>query len=127
MDDLIFSGPNVRAAKLFAAVDRIVVDEGFTVARHKNVVLSPSVRQQLLGGVVNVKTSVPRRDLDRLRAILHNCAVNGWQSQARGADREQFRHRLEGRVAWVNALDQRRGRQLRAMLSAIDWTPVHGV
>ena len=127
VDDLIFSGPSVRAAKLFAAVDRIVVDEGFTVARHKNVVLSPSTRQQLLGGVVNVKTSVPRRDLDRLRAILHNCAVHGWQSQARGADREQFRHRLEGRVAWVNALDRRRGEQLRTMLAAVDWTPVHPV
>jgi RNA-directed DNA polymerase len=127
VDDLIFSGPDLRAAKLFAAVDRIVVDEGFSVARHKNVVLSPSVRQQLLGGVVNVRTSVPRRDRDRLRAILHNCAVHGWQSQARGADREQFRHRLEGRVAWVNALDPRRGDQLRAMLTAVDWTPVHGV
>jgi RNA-directed DNA polymerase len=127
VDDLIFSGPGLRAGKLFAAIDRIVVDEGFRVARHKNVVLAPSGRQQLLGGVVNVKTSVPRRDRDRLRAILHNCAVHGWSSQARGADREQFRHRLEGRVAWVNALDPRRGAQLRAMLTAVDWTPVHAV
>ncbi len=76
---------------------------------------------------MNVKTSVPRRDLDRLRAILHNCAVHGWASQARGADREQFRHRLEGRVAWVNALDPRRGTQLRTMLTAVDWSPVHAV
>lgn len=127
VDDLIFSGPGLRAAKLFAAIERIVVDEGFAIARHKNVVLSPSTRQQLLGGVVNVKTTVPRRDLDRLRAILRNCAVHGWQAQARGADREQFRHRLEGRVAWVNALDPRRGVQLRTMLAEIDWTPVHAV
>jgi RNA-directed DNA polymerase len=127
VDDLIFSGPDVRAAKLLRAVERIVLDEGFTVARHKNVVLSASGRQQVLGGVVNVTTTVPRREVDRLRAILHNCAVHGWETQARGVDREQFRQRLQGRVAWVNALDPRRGNRLRAMLDEIDWTPVHPV
>lgn len=125
--DLIFSGPDVRAAKLCTAIEAIVVDAGFAVARHKNVVLSPSVRQQLLGGVVNVNTSVPRRDLDRLRAILHNCAGSGWVCQARGADREQFRHRLQRPGGLVNALDPRRGAQLRAMLAAIDWSPVYAV
>ena len=127
VDDLIFSGPSVRSGKLLGAIDRIVLDEGFTVARHKNVVLSPSVRQQLLGGVVNVRTSAPRHEIDRLRAIMHNCAVHGWEGQSRGVDLEQFRHRLEGRVAWVNGLDPRRGTQLRDMLAQIDWSPVHSV
>ena len=127
VDDLIFSGPDVRSGTLLRAIDRIVVAEGFSVARHKNVVLSPSVRQQILGGVVNVRTTVPRREIDRMRAVLNNCAVHGWASQSRGADREQFRQRLEGRVAWVNGLDPRRGAQLRHMFDQIDWRPVHAV
>ena len=127
VDDLVFSGPDVRATKLLRSIEAIVADEGFAIARHKSVVLSPSTRQQLLGAVVNSKTSVPRPQRDRLRAVLHNCARHGWQSQARGVDRERFRQRLEGRVAWVNGLDPPRGAALRRALADIDWTPVHAV
>ena len=40
-------------------------------------------RQQLCGVVINDRMNLPRRERDRLRAILHNVAKHGLESQNR--------------------------------------------
>lgn len=121
VDDLVFSGPTLRAHRLLTAVSDLVADEGFRLADRKSVVLSRAGRQQVLGAVINAKVGVARPDVDRLRAILHNCAVTGWQQQARGRTAMQFRDQLAGQIAWLNSLDPARGARLREQFDRIDW------
>ena len=121
VDDLLFSGPRVSTASLLRSVDAIAADEGFGLARHKSVVLSRAGRQQVLGAVINDRVGVDRREVDRLRATLHNCAVSGWSTQARGVDAQRFRRQLAGRIAWVHSLNAERGGRLRAQFDRIDW------
>jgi len=84
------------------------------------VVLGAAGRQQLLGAVVNDHPTIPRRDRDNLRALLHNCIVHGPASQARG--RDNFGTQLLGRIAAIGALDPPLGAWLRAQFDRIDWS-----
>ncbi len=106
VDDLTFSGAgrlrNGRAA-FVEQVASIVAAEGFRLVDSKTVVLGSSGRQQALGAVVNSRPTLPRRERDALRALLHNCAVHGWRTQAR--DRADFAAHVRGRVAHANGLD----------------------
>ncbi|MGH8960533.1 MAG: reverse transcriptase family protein [Jatrophihabitantaceae bacterium] len=123
VDDLTFSGgPSLRGARsrFVELVGQIVREEGFRCNERKTVVLGSSGRQQALGAVVNDHPSLPRRERDNLRAIVHNCAVHGWRGQSRGA--EDFRERLLGRMSWANSLDPAFGARLRASFDGIDWS-----
>ncbi|MGI8761687.1 MAG: reverse transcriptase family protein [Jatrophihabitantaceae bacterium] len=122
VDDLTFSGgPSLRAARsrFVELVGAVVRDEGLRLNERKTVVLGSSGRQQVLGAVLNVRPTLSRRERDALRALLHNCAVHGWRSQARG--RAQFRSYVLGRVGWAGGLDPVLGARLRASFDAIDW------
>ena len=121
VDDLVFSASDLPANLLRRRVPQIVAEEGFRIAAAKTVLLSRSGRQQLLGAVVNDRTSVPRPEYDRLRAVLHNCLAHGAESQNRGLSPDAFRAQLAGRVAWVNGLDPRRGALLRDAFDRIGW------
>jgi hypothetical protein len=123
VDDLTFSGgPSLRAARSRFAelVGQIVREEGFRCNERKTVVLGSSGRQQVLGAVVNDHPTLPRRERDNLRALLHNCAVHGWRTQAR--DVENFRDHLLGQISWANSLDPDFGARLRHAFDAIDWS-----
>jgi RNA-directed DNA polymerase len=125
VDDLIFSGAsalNTARLRFVAAVEDIVRAQGFRLNARKTVALGSSGRQQLLGAVVNDHATLPRVERDRLRAVLHNCAVHGWPTQARGQSREQFREHLLGLVAFAGGLDPVFGQRLRVVANAIDWS-----
>jgi RNA-directed DNA polymerase len=79
-----------------------------------------SVRQRVAGVVVNERPNVARPDYDRLKAVLHNCVKLGPRDQNRGAVAD-FRAHLAGRVAYVAALNQERGRRLRELFQRIVW------
>ena len=61
-----------------------------------------------------------RREVDTLRAILHNCRVHGPTSQNR-AGHPAFAEHLRGRIAWIAQHDPGRGDRLLADYDAIDW------
>jgi hypothetical protein len=120
VDDLTFSGgPSLRAARsrFVEWATQIVRAEDFAVNERKTVVLGASGRQQVLGAVLNDHPTLPRRERDALRALLHNCAVHGWESQSRG--RPNFRDYVLGRISWATALDPVFGAKLRAAFNAI--------
>jgi hypothetical protein len=122
-DDLTFSGGvdlARRAGRLLTAVRDIVRQEGFRVNPDKTRVRRRHQRQQVTGIVVNAGTNMPRPDLDRLRAVLHDCAVHGPRAANR-AGHPDFRAHLLGRIAWAGQLNPRRGERLRAMFDRIDW------
>lgn len=122
-DDLVLSGGRGlarEAAALTATVGAIARDEGLRLNAAKTTIMPRAGRQRVTGVVVNVRPNVAREDYDRLKAILHNAARHGPESQNREGV-EDFRAHLLGRIAWVAALHPARGARLRARFDAIAW------
>jgi hypothetical protein len=106
-DDLAFSGGEALQKSLRFLIRRvaaIATEEGFRVNHRKTRVMRQGQRQTLCGVVVNDTANLPRRERDRLRAILFNAARFGLESQNRDG-RPDFRAHLAGRVAWAVALN----------------------
>jgi hypothetical protein len=123
-DDLAFSGDRAfehRIDDFIARVAAIAIDEGFRVRFRKTRVMRSGGRQHLAGLTLNQRLNAPRREVDALRAILHNAAERGAAAQNRAAHPD-FRAHLEGRIAWVAATNPEKGARLRLMLASIDWT-----
>jgi hypothetical protein len=123
-DDLALSGGGTldRAARrLQVHVCRMALEEGFAINTRKTRFMRASVRQRIVGIVVNRHPNPPREEYDNLKAILHNCVVHGPTSQNR-LRREDFRAHLQGRVAHVAMLNPHRGQRLLALLERIDWS-----
>ncbi len=122
-DDLVFSGDDEfrRGAKRFQIhVCAIAMEEGFSVHHRKTRIMCQSVRQQIVGMVVNQRLNVRREDYDRLKATLTNCIRYGARSQNRQGLVE-FRSHLEGRVSFVELVNPARGRRLRELLRQVQW------
>ena len=121
-DDLIFSGGRdfARGLSRFREfVLAIAIDEGFFIRHHKTRTMKRGVRQSALGLVMNDKLNVPRESYEQLRAILHNCARHGWESQNRDEHPDFLAH-LRGRVAYLAATNPERGVKLAGMLERIE-------
>ena len=122
-DDLVLSGDRelARAAPtIVAQLATIATDEGFALNFRKTRVMTSSARQRITGIVVNEKLSVPRAEVERLRAILTNCRRYGPTTQNRD-DHPDFRAHLRGRVAWIQSLDPAKGSRLHGMFEQIRW------
>src|SRR5262249_54714980 len=79
-DDLTFSAPREQENKVgyvLARIRHLALAEGFRVNEKKTRVLRPNTAQVVTGLVVNHRPAVPRRELRRLRAILHQAAKDG--------------------------------------------------
>jgi RNA-directed DNA polymerase len=122
-DDLVFSGPRLtdRANRTLLEMSaRIVGEEGFRVNRDKSSLRTAAQRQLVTGVVVNAHANVPRPEYDRLKAILHRMAVDGPSAYDPGRSVDRHAH-LRGRVAWVSAVNPRRGEKLNRLLDSINW------
>jgi hypothetical protein len=124
-DDLLFSGGTdfARQARRFeTAVGAIVIEEGFRLNHHKTRVMRQGQKQHAAGLVLNEKPNLDRRDFDRLKAILTNCARHGPASQNHD-QHPDFAAHLQGKVAWVRFIHPDKGDKLRALFERIDWDP----
>jgi len=122
-DDLAFSGDsefNRRVERFANHVSAVVIEEGWSVNHRKTRIMRQSVRQHLVGLVSNQRLNVAREDFDRLKAILTNCLRHGWQSQNREAHRD-FRSHLDGRVTFVESINDGKGKRLRKLFDRIEW------
>ncbi len=122
-DDIALSGGSLllaRAGDVRTAITAIARAEGFTVNERKSALMTRAGRQRVCGIVVNAHPNVTRGEYDRLKAILHNCAVHGPAAQNRSGVPDLRAH-LTGRVTWVESVNPARGMKLRARLEAIDW------
>ncbi len=122
-DDLVFSGGNDFARmvdRFYIQACAIALEEGFEVHTRKTKIMRRSLSQRAAGIVLNEHSNVPRREYDRLKAILHNCVMHGPASQNRDGVAD-FRAHLAGRVAHVEMINPARGRKLRAEFGRIEW------
>ena len=70
--------------------------------------------------MLNAKPNIDRRDFDRLKAILTNCARHGPTSQNH-EHHPDFAAHLQGQLAWVRFIDTAKGAKLHAIFERIDW------
>ena len=98
----------------------ICADEGFAVNRAKTRIMRQGDRQRVTGLTVNDHINVPRREYDRLKATLHNCARHGPANQNRD-NHPDFRAHLDGRITWVENVNPPRGLKLRLLFMAVEW------
>lgn len=120
-DDLAFSGEKdfERCVERFSTrAASILLEEGFQIHHRKTRVMRQGVRQYLAGLVVNERVNVVRRDFERLKAILTNCARHGLESQNRDAH-PAYRSHLEGRVSFVEMVNPAKGARLRKIFDQI--------
>ena len=123
VDDLIFSGDAdlLRGSRRFVGlVETIVRDEGYRLHAGKTRIRTAAQRQTVTGLVVNAGLNVPRREYDRLRAVLHDAARSGPEAANR-AGHHDFRAHLQGRITWVAAGNPTRATKLHAAFAAIPW------
>ena len=128
-DDLTFSGSaglRSQRTQLQPLVARIAREEGFVVNREKSWLGTAAGRQSVCGVVVNVHPNVTRGEYDQLKAILHNAARHGPESQNRAAVSD-FEAHVRGRIAWVASLNPDRGDKLRRRFTAIEWGHSPGI
>lgn len=122
-DDLVFSGPaslRARFTALRAWVDGIAADEGFVLHPRKVRCMPQHRQQRVTGVVVNDKPNAPRADFDRLKAVLHQCAMHGPASQNR-AHLADFRGHLLGHIAWIGQFNPTRKARLMRIFERIAW------
>ncbi|MEO1339241.1 MAG: reverse transcriptase family protein, partial [Myxococcota bacterium] len=86
-DDLTFSSnaPETLAG-VWASIRHIIKDEGFRINRKKVRIQRSGRCQKVTGIVVNDKLGLPRTEVRRLRAIIHNAENSGLASQNRDND-----------------------------------------
>ncbi len=95
-------------------------EEGHSLNPGKSRIRAASGRQVVTGIVVNERTNGTRAEVERVKAVLHNCVVHGPAGENRDGHGD-FRARLLGRIAWLEALNPDRGARLRADFARIRW------
>jgi retron-type reverse transcriptase len=118
-DDLTFSAPPGKRGelgRLHAMVRHALEDEGFALNPKKGRVQSVANRQTVTGIVVNQKPGVPRQEVRRLRAILHQAKKTGLKAQNR-ENHPHFEAWLRGKLAYLFMVDPAKG---GPMLKALD-------
>jgi RNA-directed DNA polymerase len=122
-DDLSFSAdadaePEKKTGYLLARVRHIAQDEGFAVNEKKTRVLKQSTAMSVTGIVVNRRAGVRRREVRRLRALLHNAKKQGLAAQNR-ANEPNFASRVRGRIAFVQMVNAEQGARLAAVFADV--------
>lgn len=118
-DDLTFSGEQeARIGRLLRSVRSILGVEGFAEHPSKTKVMRRSQRQEVTGVIVNDRPTISRREVRQLRAVLHNIAKNGWESQNRD-NHPDFVNHVRGRVEFIAMIDPEKGIALRRRLHEI--------
>jgi retron-type reverse transcriptase len=120
-DDITFSGDvalEPRLGYLLGKVRELVEDEGFAVNEKKTRVRRRNAAQVVTGLVVNDRPGVARREVRRLRAILHRARTEGLERQNRDG-RPNFRAWLAGMIAYVSMVRPEAGARLKAALDAL--------
>jgi len=121
-DDLAFSSDAPAPVNgLLKLIEKIVVEEGFSLNLEKTRRHLPSQQQSLCGLVVNQKVNLPRKKLKALEAELYNCARHGPTEQNKSGV-ENYRCHLQGRISLVGHYLPQKAEKMWALFDLIDWS-----
>lgn len=120
-DDLTFSASadnEKQIARLLFFLEKIITSEGLNINPEKTTIMRKGRQQRVTGVVVNEKLNIPRDDMRRFRALLHNILQNGWKDQKwRGTDNLYLS--VKGYISFVKMVNAERGLQFEEQLGAI--------
>jgi retron-type reverse transcriptase len=120
-DDLTFSGSEALKGKvgyLMARVRHLAAEEGFVINEKKSRVLRRNMAQRVTGLIVNDQPGIGRKQVRRLRAILHRARFEGLDAQNR-EEKPNFREWLRGKIAYLCMIQPESGSRLLAELEAL--------
>ena len=119
-DDLTVSSKDKAApvGRMLAFLRHITEAEGFAVHPDKVRVVRRGRRQEVTGVVVNEKPGVPRDELRRFRALLHQIDKTGPAGKKWGLGGDVLESAL-GFAAYVAMVDKAKGEVLRAKVLAL--------
>lgn len=120
-DDLTVSSKD-RAApvgKMLAFLRHVTAAEGFAIHPDKVRVVRRGRRQEVTGVVVNDKPGVPRDELRRFRALLHQIDKHGPAGKTWGNGDGDVLTAALGFAAYVAMVDKAKGDVLRAKVLAL--------
>ncbi len=107
--------PDVAVAVVIETVRRRMNAAGFHLNEEKTKVEPYWKRQKVLGMVVNKKLNIPRLEYARLRCLIHNCMVYGFDSQYKRAGQKNaaaLEMHIQGKLNYINQIDKEKARRL---------------
>jgi hypothetical protein len=107
-----------RLGYLLRRVRHLAAEEGFAVNDKKTRVLRRHTAQVVTGLVVNERPGVARREVRRLRAILHRARAEGLARQNR-ENHPNFAAWLQGKIAYVRMVRPEVGLRLQAAFDSL--------
>lgn len=100
-DDLAFTCgknlPIVIKEQIAKRLVNICNQSGYRVNKRKTRITNTFYRKQLLGIVFNVHPNIAKDEYLKLRALIHNCLVQGFDTQYKKAGKEN----IEELITWV--------------------------
>lgn len=112
-DDIDISHPekqtDERIKQIIVEVSNILRTSGFTLNDSKTKLEPQHWRQRVLGMVVNEKVNIPKLDYTRLRSLIHNCYVHGFDSQyarAGAKSAEALRAHIRGKLNFFHQISE---------------------
>jgi len=120
-DDIDVSHPDDQPREKIQAVVDLVASSlqsaGFLINDEKTKVEPRWRRQKVLGIVVNEKPNLPRLEYDRIRCLIHNCVMHGFESQYARAGQSSangLRSHIRGKLSFLSQIDAKKSERLRA-------------
>lgn len=122
-DDIDISHPERQSPEQIHAVINLVKEciqkGGFRSNSEKTKVERQGNRQKVLGIVVNEKPNIPRYEFMRIRCMIHNCMMHGFESQLTRAGKEtvpQLISYIRGKISYFKQIDEAKASSLRTKL-----------
>jgi len=133
-DDLTISSNNKKITKMIPFFKEIMQDEGFEVKEAKMRILRSGGRQKVTGIVVNKKQNIERKEIKKLRAVIHNCthkdigrqAIN-WAKREKKSDNpnaytlREFKSSLMGKINFVKSVNPEMGEKLFQQVAKLEF------
>jgi RNA-directed DNA polymerase len=120
-DDISFScmeDNEDNISKLLFYTTKVIQDEGFKINNEKTHIMRKCNQQKVTGIVVNEKLNVPKTNLKKFRALLHNIKCNGWKDQKWGKA-VYLINAIEGYINFINMVNPEKANQFKKELSEI--------
>jgi len=104
-DDITFSNSKrLFPEDLTEKITNIINEEGFNVNEKKIRLQSKYKRQEVTGITVNKKLNISRKYIKNIRAILHNCRINGIELTTKMYNEKYSKFRLVGIPDFLSSL-----------------------
>lgn len=124
--DRTFSPP--ETSQFIRKITKIINQGGYQIHLGKTKMEYGSASKKLLGAVINQKPNISALEYRRLRAIIHNCLVMGFETQYKRAGKKNAKELiryLQGKVNFIGQISEQKGSKLKVDLDcAISKWPI---